>query len=221
MVLMSRSGSLYFNYNKYFSENLLAICDANKSFIYVDIGSYGQQTDGGILFNSTFGKRLDLKKINFPEPTPLPYTNISFPYFIIADSAFPLKENLLTPYAGDHLHLSDVQANFNREQSSVRKIIENTFGILVRRWQVFSGPIEKHPTIVEKILKAAIVLHNYVKSFDDPASIRYMREERITCRTNESLTSFYEAGLQLGAANINEYPSVARNTYANYLMNVL
>lgn len=53
----SHSESMYFNYQKYFSTNLFAICDAHKSFIYVDIGSYGKQSDGGVLFHSTFGKR--------------------------------------------------------------------------------------------------------------------------------------------------------------------
>lgn len=217
----NNSGSLYFNYSRYFSENLLAICDAHKNFIYVDIGSFGQQTDGGILFNSSFGKRLDMKKLNFPDPDVLPHTNISFPYFVIADSAFPLKENLMTPYAGDHLNLSDAESNFNQEQTSVRKIIENTFAILVRRWQIFSGPIEMHPTVVDRVVQAATVLHNYIKSFDDPASIRYMREERFTYPTTDSLRSFYECGLNLATANKNEYPSVARNTYANYLLNIL
>lgn len=217
----NRSGSLFFNYNKYFSTNLLALCDALKSFIYVSVGSFGQQTDGGILFNSTFGKRLDMKKLNFPEPTPLPHTNILFPFFFIADTAFPLKDNVLTPYAGAYLNLSEIEANFNNEQSSVRKIIENTFAILVRRWQVFTGPIEMHPKNVDKILKATIVLHNYIKSFDDPASIRYMREDRITYPTTDSLRSFYEAGLKLNTANVSEYPSVARDTYASYLMNIL
>lgn len=51
IVAPNRTGSIYFNYNKYFSTNLLAICDAlKKKIIYVDIGSYGQQTDGGVLF---------------------------------------------------------------------------------------------------------------------------------------------------------------------------
>ncbi len=217
----SRTGSVYFNYNKYFSTNLLAICDALKSFIYVDIGSYGQQTDGGILFHSTFGKRLDMKKLNFPPPSFLPYTSVDFPFFIMADSAFPLRENLLTPYAGDQLNLSSIEANFNKEQSSCRKIIENAFAILVRRWQIFSGPIEMHPINVDKILKATIVLHNYIKSFDDPAAIRYMREDRCTYPTKESLRSFYESGLKFAAANESQYASAARNTYANYLMNVL
>lgn len=217
----SRTGSLYYNYSKYFSENLLAICDAVKSFIYVDIGSFGQQTDGGVLFNSTFGKRLDMKKLNFPPPAPLPHTSTPFPYFIIADSAFPLKENILTPYAGDHLKLSNIEINFNNEQCSVRKIIENTFAILVRRWQVFTGPIEMHPSNVDKIVKAAIVLHNYIKSFDDTSAIRYMREDRFTYPTTESLRSFYEKGLEVGEASESEYAHVIRDTYANYLANVL
>lgn len=217
----NRTGSMYFNYKKFFSENLLAICDALKNFIYVDIGSYGQQTDGGILFNSTFGKRLDLKKLNFPPSICLPHTTLSFPFFIIADTAFPLKENLLTPYAGDHLHLSDIQNNFNSEHSSARKIIENAFAILVRRWQIFSGAIEMHPTNVDRTLKAAVVLHNYIKSFDDPSAIRYMREERYSYPTNESLRSFFEAGLKLNSSDESECASAARDTYANYLKNVL
>ncbi len=221
VIAPSRTGSLYFNYSRYFSENLLAICDAHKNFIYVDIGSYGQQTDRGILFNSTFGKRMDMNKLNFPPPSPLPHTSTPSPFFIIADSAFPLKKNLLTPYAGDHLNLSDMQANFNQEQCSVRKVIENTFAILVRRWQVLHGPIEMHPKYADKILKAAIVLHNYIKSFDDPAAIRYMREERSTYPTTESLRSFYGAGLKLDTAKGSDYANVVRDTYANYLLNVL
>lgn len=216
-----RTGSLYFNYSKFFSTNLLAICDALKSFTYVDIGSYGQQSDGGVFFNSTFGKRLDMKKLNFPPPAVLPHSKISFPFFTLGDSAFPLKENLFTPYAGHQYNLSDAEINFNREQSSVRKIIENTFAILVRRWQIFTGPIEMHPINVDKILKATIVLHNYIKSFDHPAAIRYMREERFTYPTTDSLRSLYEAGLELGAADENGYASAARDTYANYLMNIL
>lgn len=217
----SRTGSIYFNYSKYFSTNLLAMCDALKNFTYVDIGSYGQQTDGGVLFNSSFGKRMDMNKLNFPPYTFLPHTSVLFPFFVIADSAFPLKENLLTPYAGDPSNLSAVEANFNREQCSARKIIENVFAILVRRWQIFNGPIEMHPVNVDKILKATVVLHNYIKSFDDPAAIRYMREERFTYPTRESLRSFYESGMHLQDADRSEYASVARDTYAKYLMNIL
>lgn len=192
----SHTGSMYYNYQKYFSTNLFAICDAHKNFVYVDIGSYGKQSDGGVLFHSTFGKRLDTKNLNLPPDAPLPITNINFPFFIIGDSAYPLKENLLTPYAGNHSNLSDTQANFNNELSSVRKVIENAFAILVRRWQVFTGPIEMQAERVEKILKATIVLHNYIKSFDDAATIRYMREDRCNVPTTSAFSNFYESALR-------------------------
>lgn len=37
-----KSGTKYFNYKKYFSIILLALCDANYNFICVDIGAYGK-----------------------------------------------------------------------------------------------------------------------------------------------------------------------------------
>lgn len=36
------SGSQFWNYKKYFSIVLLAICDANYKFVWVDIGQYGK-----------------------------------------------------------------------------------------------------------------------------------------------------------------------------------
>lgn len=213
----NKSGSLYYNYEGYFSTNLFAICDALKNFLYVDIGSYGQQSDGGVMFHSTFGKRLDTNNLNLPPPAPLPNTNTYFPYFFIADPAYPLKANILTPYAGNHLNLTDVQVNFNNELSSVRKVIENVFAIMVRRWQVFIGPIQMQPRNVERVLKATTVLHNYIKSFEDEASIRYMREERFNYPTNQALVSFYESELLLSSARTSEYAHRLRDVYANYL----
>lgn len=90
----ANSGSMIFNHLKTFSTVLLAICDANKNFVYVDIGAYGGQSDGGVLSNSSFGKRLDSNGIHFPRPTPQHGLSSTFPYFIIADAAFPLKKQI-------------------------------------------------------------------------------------------------------------------------------
>lgn len=93
------SGSTYFNYKKYFSIILLAICDANYKFTYVDIGSYGAQSDGGILKNSIFGKKIMNGQLNIPKGKLLPHTNESVPLYFIGDEAFPLLINLLRPYS--------------------------------------------------------------------------------------------------------------------------
>lgn len=70
---------------------------------------------------------------------------------------------------------------------------------------------------VEKILKATIVLHNYIKSFDDEATIRYMREERCKYPSTCALSNFYESELRLNSAPESQYAHNLRNVYANYL----
>lgn len=81
----------------------------------------------------------------------------------------------------------------------------------------FSGPINMQPKMVEWILRAAVVLHNYIKSFEDKASIRYMREDRYKYPSAEGLRSFYESGIILESARETESAHKIRDVYANYL----
>lgn len=219
IVAPKHSGSMYYNYLNYFSTCLLALSDARKNFIYVDIGAYGSQSDGGVLFNSTFGQRLDTNNLQLPPPDFLPHTTQPFPFFIIGDAAFPLHENILTPYPKNCQKEEEV--NYNDEHSSVRKVIENIFAILVKRWQILSGPISADPENVDRIVRATVVLHNFVKSFDDVGSARYMRAEREDkVSTNQGLLSFYESGLVYDTSNASSKAHMARDIYASYLNNI-
>lgn len=51
-----KSGSMFFYYKQFFSIVLLAVADANYKFIMIDVGSYGKNSDGGVLSNSNILK---------------------------------------------------------------------------------------------------------------------------------------------------------------------
>lgn len=62
------SGSIYYNYKKIFSLVLMALCDSNYCFVWVDIGGYGIYS--GLYKKSTLYNKLTEKKLDIPDPKP-------------------------------------------------------------------------------------------------------------------------------------------------------
>ncbi|KAL4119469.1 hypothetical protein QTP88_012276 [Uroleucon formosanum] len=99
------AGSYYFNYKKFFSIVLMAVVDANLSFICIDVGAYRRESDSTVFKQCTFGKKLYAQQLNIPKPTCFPNTESSLlPYVFLADEAFGLHTNLLKPYPGRDLN---------------------------------------------------------------------------------------------------------------------
>ncbi|XP_071554218.1 putative nuclease HARBI1 isoform X2 [Temnothorax nylanderi] len=157
------SGSQYFNYKKFFSIVLLALCDANYKFTWVDIGQFGSISDGGVWRNSELAADLASGDADLPPPTPLPGRDVPFPHVIVADEAFPLNTYLMRPYARRN-RLTDEQRVFNYRLSRARLCIENTFGILVSRWRILHKRLCFSVSNAEKIFKALVCLHNFIMS---------------------------------------------------------
>lgn len=105
----SNSGSSYFNYKKNFSLILLAVCDGNYLFTYVDIGAYGSESDSGVLHQSNFGQKLTSNNLNLPPEKELPFCprRRKISYFFVGDEAFPLKENLMRPFSKTRIRLEE------------------------------------------------------------------------------------------------------------------
>lgn len=131
------SGADFFCYKKSFSIVLMALVDADKKFIFVDVGAYGKNSDGSIFGNSELGKRLQNGTLQLPSSKPLPGTNVHLPHVIIGDEAFPLRTNIMRPYSRDDVHGKEEEKIYNYRLSRARNVVENAFGILVRRFRIF------------------------------------------------------------------------------------
>ncbi|KAL4717432.1 hypothetical protein ACJJTC_000581 [Scirpophaga incertulas] len=88
----AKSGSLYYNYKKYFSIVLMALVDADYKFIIVNVGDLGKNSDGGIFSRSELRKKIERNSLNIPSPKPLSVINDPMPYVIL-----PVSMNINLP----------------------------------------------------------------------------------------------------------------------------
>ncbi|GFO36024.1 nuclease harbi1-like protein [Plakobranchus ocellatus] len=113
------AGSLYFNYKDNHSLVVQAVADANYNFVVLDIGDYGRNCDGSVFRESAFDQDFENNRLDLPPPKALPNTDQELPFVFLADEAYPLRENLLPPYA--RRSLSNPSRIFNARLSRARK----------------------------------------------------------------------------------------------------
>lgn len=158
------SGSLYWNYKHFFSIVLLAVCDSNYLFTYVDIGAYGKTSDSTIWKDSSLYKKMKKNELDLPEPEIISMDGNRLPYVFIGDEAFGLNEHMLRPYSGKQI--SEKKRVFNYRLSRARRYVECSFGILANKWRILHRPLNVAVDFAEDIVKACVVLHNIVRKQD-------------------------------------------------------
>lgn len=68
----------------------------------------------------------------------------------------------MTPYSGKSSgNLEYFKVIFNYRQSRARRIIENTFGMMVSRWRILIGSLAVSTENSDKLVLAIACLHNY------------------------------------------------------------
>ena len=141
----------------------MAMADADGIFTLVDVGDIGRNSDGSVFRNSSIGKRLKRGGLNVPNPTCLPGNTDQepFPYYCVADEAFPLLPSLLRPFP--KRVLNDAKRIFNFRLSRGRKSVECAFGMLTSKFRVFEVPMACDEMCVTAVVKAACVLHNFIR----------------------------------------------------------
>ena len=198
----AKSGSNFFNYKNFFSIVLFAIVDADYKFIYIDVGKNGRISDGGIFANTPIYNKLENGSLRLPADEPLPDRVKNIPFLLVGDEAFPLKSYLMKPYPNRNLDLT--QRIFNYRLSRVRRIVENVFGILSSRFGVFQKHVPLEPEKVEKIVMAACVLHNFLRSKPSSRDI-YTPQESFDREINGTII---EADWRQMAGNNNGLPNI-------------
>lgn len=157
------SGNDYDCYKLFPSIVLFALVDANYKFLYVDIGSKGRISDGGVFKNTNLYNKLEKKELKIPSPIILqaPYT-VEVPYFILGDKAFALNEYTLKPFEGTP-ERGSAERIFNYRLSRARRVVENAFGILSSVYRVLRKPLLLEPEKATKVVLATICLYNYLR----------------------------------------------------------
>lgn len=142
----------------------MAVVDADYKFIWVDIGGYGRNSDGGIFEASVMGQRCENQTMSVRNNRPLPGEDWPTPYVILGDEAFALKSYMIRPFPyrqSRNDHMKDI---FNYRLCRVRRVVENVFGILAKKFRIYSRPLEIYVDTVNIIIMTTCILHNLLST---------------------------------------------------------
>ncbi|KAJ8892799.1 hypothetical protein PR048_005380 [Dryococelus australis] len=132
------SGSLKCNFKQFCSILLLAACDSNYRFPYIDVGVPGKASYSTTFKNTRFYSKLQSNKIKLPAPRPLLQQRPDqVPYVIIRVEGFGLSQFALRPYGGRFLTAEKKVFNY----------------LIINFEHDFAGTI----------IKTCCLLHNFVK----------------------------------------------------------
>ena len=119
----------------------MTVSSVCSRFLHVSIGAPGRVHDARVLANSGLLECI----------TP--------GYQVLGDSAYPIFAKLITPYT----HRAELNAREtlrNKIHSSVRMMVERSFGILKKRWQILKFVESTDLSKIKHIVLACVILHN-------------------------------------------------------------
>ncbi|KAI4455579.1 hypothetical protein MML48_9g00001474 [Holotrichia oblita] len=97
-------------------------------------------------------------------------------FHILGDSAYSIREYLLTPYR-NYGNLNNREENYNKKFSGTRVLIENAFGLLKSRFRQLIRVDFHEVDKLSKFVIACCVLHNLCIDAGDFIEIESMEEE--------------------------------------------
>jgi len=103
--------------------------------------------------------------LELPSERPLSGTEgPNVPHVFVGDEGFVLNRNVLRPFCGSNLSVK--KRVYNYRLCRTRRFVECAFGILSNKRRIFQRPLNVSPDIEVVIVKAIVVLHNFVRERD-------------------------------------------------------
>ena len=143
-----KSGSEYIKYKGYFSVVLLALVNADYKFLWVNVGASGSSSDAQIFNRSKLKRRIENGTLGLPPPDPLGPGGQIYTTSCLGDDAFALMPWLVKPYSRQ---LTREEKITNYRISRGRRVVENSFGILVNKFRVLLTTMEQRPKVVRNM----------------------------------------------------------------------
>lgn len=129
---------------------LMAVVNANTKFIVCDFSVCGRVSDGGVIENTLFYHKLREGTLSLLKPQPPHNFQVPLPFVFVGDEAFALRSDFLKPF--NQRQLDNDNGIFNFRLSRARRVVENVFGILSRRFRIFSAPINMKVNNIECVV---------------------------------------------------------------------
>ena len=116
--------------------------------------------DAQIFNRSDLRENIEDDTLGYPPPKPLWERGPDLHYFLLGNVAFALMLWMVKPYSRRQLTREERIANYRVS----RRVVENTFVILVSSFRVLLGTIELRPKVVRDIVFTCVVLHNMLRT---------------------------------------------------------
>ena len=114
-----------------FSVVLQGVADSESRFIFIDIGAYGKQSDGGTFSASKLYHFLEDFESTLAKPASFEGSGTEMSFVILGDEAYTLKMYLMKPF--ERKDLSCEERDFSYSLSRARRCVECAFGILTAK----------------------------------------------------------------------------------------
>ncbi|CAH9134645.1 unnamed protein product [Cuscuta epithymum] len=155
------------------SQNVMVACDFDMCFTFVLPGWEGSAHDTRIFYSAL----RDPSK-NFPQPHQDKY--------YLVDAGYPNVKGFLSPYKGNKYHIPDFKRAasynnqyevFNHVHSSLRSVIERSFGVWKKKFQIMDTmPVNIGWNDQICLVPATMAVHNFIRK-NDPSDDDFFEAE--------------------------------------------